>query len=142
MLGEYDSGYENYIDSLIREIEKLQDENDKLSEQVSSLVGRSFRTADKMSCIEADNAKLREYVTKLEAANLDVTARLTDYIGQYDPTDAFVAEVKADNAKLRELVRDMWLHSYCSIAKTRKDDERHVEDVMKRMRELGVEVDA
>ena len=62
MLGEYDAGYEHYIDSLIREIEKLQDENDKLSEQVSSLVGRSFRTADKMSCIEADNAKLRELV--------------------------------------------------------------------------------
>lgn len=66
MLGEYDSGYEHYIDSLIREIEKLQDENDKLSEQVSSLVGRSFRTADKMSCIEADNAKLRELVSGLE----------------------------------------------------------------------------
>lgn len=62
MMGEYDAGYENYIDSLIREIEKLQDENDNLSEQVSSLVGRSFRTADKMSCIEADNAKLRELV--------------------------------------------------------------------------------
>lgn len=65
MMGEYDAGYENYIDSLIREIEKLQDENDKLSEQVSSLVGRSFRTADKMSCIEDDNAKLRELVTGL-----------------------------------------------------------------------------
>ena len=65
MLGEYDAGYENYIDSLIREIEKLQDENDKLSEQVSSLVGRSFRTADKMSCIEADNVKLRELAKRM-----------------------------------------------------------------------------
>lgn len=64
-MGEYDAGYEHYIDSLIREIEKLQDENDKLSEQVSSLVGRSFRTADKMSCIEADNAKLRELVKSM-----------------------------------------------------------------------------
>ena len=65
MMGEYDDGYEHYIDSLIREIEKLQDENDKLREQVSSLVGRSFRTADKMSCIEADNAKLRELVKSM-----------------------------------------------------------------------------
>ena len=65
MMGEYDAGYEHHIDSLIREIEKLQDENDKLSEQVSSLVGRSFRTADKMSCIEADNAKLRGLVKRM-----------------------------------------------------------------------------
>lgn len=73
MLGEYDAGYENYIDSLIREMEKLQDENDRLSEQVSSLVGRSFRTADKMSCIEAENAKLRELIGELfrDFANAD-----------------------------------------------------------------------
>lgn len=47
------------------EIARLQAENDKLREQVSSLVGRSFRTADKMSCIEADNAKLRELAVEV-----------------------------------------------------------------------------
>ena len=119
MLGEYDSGYENYIDSLIREIEKLQDENDKLSEQV-------------ISCIEAENAKLQD---ELEFANNQCERAILELLDQQ-------GQLEADNAKLRELVRDMWLHSYCSIAKTRKDDERHVEDVMKRMRELGVEVDA
>lgn len=41
--------------------------------------------------------------------------------------------------KLEELVADMWLHSYCSIAKTREDDERHIEDVIDRMQELGIE---
>lgn len=50
-------------------------------------------------------------------------------------------ELEADDAKLRELVRDMWRHSYCSIAKTREDDDRHIEDVIDRMRKLGVEVD-
>lgn len=39
---------------------------------------------------------------------------------------------------LEELVMDMWTHSYCSIAKTREDDDRHIEDVITRMRELGV----
>lgn len=57
--------------------------------------------------VDAENAKLREYVQTLEAANIDVTSRLQDYIGQYDPTDAFVIEAKADNAKLRE-ERDGW----------------------------------
>lgn len=33
----------------------------------------------------------------------------------------------------------MWLHSYCSIAKTREDDDLHSENVIDRMRELGVE---
>ena len=66
---------------------------------MASIIGRSFRTADKMDCLERENAKLRE------------------------------------------LVLDMWLHSYCSIAKTREDDERHIEDVIDRMRELRVEVE-
>ena len=55
MMGEYDAGYEHYIDGLHREIEKLQ-------EQLESVVGRSFRTADKMERLEAENAKLRELV--------------------------------------------------------------------------------
>lgn len=50
-------------------------------------------------------------------------------------------ELEAENAKLRELVRQMWLHSYCSIAKTRDEDDRHIEDVIDRMRELGIEVE-
>ena len=53
MMGEYDAGYENYIDGLHREIEKLQ-------EQLESIVGRSYRTADKTACLEAENAELRE----------------------------------------------------------------------------------
>ena len=121
--------------------------------------------------VEAENAKLREYVAKLEMANIDVTARLTDYIGQYDPTDAFVAEVKADNAKLqdenarlrsclsddaenarqimaenaklRELVRDMWFWGYEGHMGSESQDwqMKHIDGVLDRMRELGVEVD-
>lgn len=82
MMGEYDDGYEHYIDSLIREIEKLQDENDKLREQVSSLVGRSFRTADKMSCIEADNAKLRELVRDYERCTMHADCSRCEYDGK------------------------------------------------------------
>ena len=105
MLGEYDVGYENYIDSLIREIEKLQDENDKLSEQVSSLVGRSFRTADKMSCIEAENAKLREQSERLFDKTLELAtenSKLRELCK--------LCECEAENAKLQndaELLRAM-----------------------------------
>lgn len=147
------------------------------------------QTIDRVTEVQrAENAKLREYVTELETANLDVTARLADYIGQYDPTDAFVAEVKAENAKLldqkadayndmvnaqldadalqaenaklRELVRDMhkwlWNGADCTecpfVAKCdlnaafESDIHAHVclgwSEIHRRMRELGVEVDA
>ena len=42
-------------------------------------------------------------------------------------------------AELEGLVRNMWLHSYCSIAKTREEDEHHIESVIDRMRALGLE---
>ena len=37
-------------------------ENAKLRKQLESIVGRSFRTADKMACLEDENDKLRELV--------------------------------------------------------------------------------
>lgn len=150
MLGEYDSGYENYIDSLIREIEKLQDENDKLREQVSSLVGRSFRTADKMSCIEAENAKLREDL-EFERSENGWAREFLNRMGQKCGTKdcpslvAYVTKLEADNAKLRELVRDLWeacpVDGYYCIYHCEhydKESESHckLED---RMRELGVD---
>lgn len=43
-------------------IGQLTVENAKLREQLESIVGRSFRTADKMACLADENAKLRELV--------------------------------------------------------------------------------
>ena len=59
----------------------------------------------------------------------------------YDTCEG-IAEHAERIVALEELVRDMWLHSYCSIAKTREDDEHHIEDVIDRMQKLGIEVDA
>lgn len=101
--------------------------------------------------LRTENAKLREYVTKLEMANIDVTARLADYIGQYDPTDAFVAEVKDENAKLRELCK--MFAEYVSkdrcegcVVKCRCNDGEVEEcwqrtEIRKVARELRIEVD-
>lgn len=100
--------------------------------------------------VDAENAKLREYVQTLEAANIDVTSRLQDYIGQYDPTDAFVIEAKTKNDRLRELVHIL---AYCMSED--RDCDRCVlngadmptprisacDELPDRMRELGVEVE-
>lgn len=43
----------------------LERENERLREQLESIVSRSFRTADKMACLESENAKLRELVARL-----------------------------------------------------------------------------
>ena len=99
----------------------------------------------------AENDRLWKYVTKLETANLDVTARLTDYIGQYDPTDAFVAEVKAENAKLRQHLADVTVsigrvEERCAKLREQLDYVMPIawyaasERERDRMRELGVEV--
>ena len=49
-------------EALERRIDELCAENERLREQVASLIGRSFRTADKMNCLNIENAKLRELV--------------------------------------------------------------------------------
>ena len=46
----------------------MLDENGKLRGQLEGIVGRSFRTADKLACLEAENAKLRELVQSYHSA--------------------------------------------------------------------------
>ena len=81
------------IESELHDLYECLMRNDGMADHdtYNTIVGIANDVAE----VEAENAKLREYATKLEMANLDVTARLTDYIGQYDPTDAFVTEVKS-----------------------------------------------
>lgn len=52
-------------EALERRIDELCAENEKLRGQVASLIGRSFRTADKMYCLNIENAKLRELASGL-----------------------------------------------------------------------------
>lgn len=52
-------------EALERRIDELCRENEQLRQQVASIIGRSFRTADKMDCLDTENAKLRELVADL-----------------------------------------------------------------------------
>ena len=47
-------------EALERRIDELCRENEQLRQQVASIIGRSFRTADKMYCLETENTKLWE----------------------------------------------------------------------------------
>jgi hypothetical protein len=47
-------------EALERRIDELCRENEQLRQQVASIIGRSFRTADKMDCLDTENAKLRQ----------------------------------------------------------------------------------
>jgi len=91
----------------------------------------------------AENAKLLEDL-EFERSENGWAREFLNRMGQKCGTKdcpslvAYVTKLEAENARLRELVRDMWLHSYCSIAKTREEDEHHIESVIDRMHELGV----
>ena len=88
-----------------------------------------------MSWIAEYDTQGREFPT---CVHVTKTTHTMTHGATYVPIEDGKA-LRDENAKLRELVRDMWLHSYCSIAKTREDDDRHIEDVIDRMRELGVD---
>ena len=55
-----------------------------------------------------------------------------------------LAEVRgAKNDKLRELVADMWFWGYCGHMDSENQEwqMKHIDGVLDRMRELGIEVD-
>ena len=49
---------------------------------------------------------------------------------------------RTENAKLRKLVTDMWFWSYCGYIDSESQEKQiaHIDSVIKRMRELGIEV--
>ena len=79
--------------------------------------------------IKAENAKLRE---EIEAAKHDLQT-----------FSMCSVQLDAENAKLRELVRDMWFWGYCGHMDSESQEwqMKHIDGVLDRMRELGVEVD-
>ena len=51
-------------EALERRIDELCRENEQLRQQVASIIDRSFRTADKMDCLNTENTKLRKLCVK------------------------------------------------------------------------------
>lgn len=148
------------VEFIDKTIADLKDENERLREQLESIVSRSFRTADKMACLEAENAKLREQIHWLKKG--DILHVLTDqeFAEQQKHEREMQASIKAlddENAKLRELVRDMnkWLWNgadctecpfaaKCDLnAAFESDIHAHIclgwSEIHDRMRELGVD---
>lgn len=61
-------------EALERRIDELCRENEQLRGQVASLIGRSFRTADKIDWLNTENSKLRELVLAFDwcTENFDI----------------------------------------------------------------------
>jgi len=53
-----------------------------------------------------------------------------------------ISRLGRENEKLRELVADMWFWSYCGYIDKEPQERQmeHIDGVINRMRELGVEV--
>ena len=66
-------------EALERRIDELCRENERLRQQVASIIGRSIRTADKLDCLDAENARLRELVLDMvEWAYIDSSCDLQE----------------------------------------------------------------
>lgn len=113
----------NDFDAMSRLVESLPDDM-KTSDCVSN--AKMLLVALAYQKVEKENAKLRE---ELEAVG---TAA---YL--YGRTD-----LEAENAKLRELVADMWFWHYEGHIDSESQERQmlHIDAVIQRMRELGVEV--
>lgn len=150
-----DTVHDERVDRLKEENERLRVENERLDDATLGAVLRMREATEALDRLvraladaDAENRKLREYAHSLEVANIDVTSRLEDYIGQHDPTDALVVEVKAANERLRELMRDTYdciceMYAYMDGGYAYEDAEADPAygPILKRMRELGIEVD-
>ena len=122
--------------------ERLVDENAKLREQLEGIVGRSFRTADKMACLEAENSRLIEELA--DAPKYDECEAMfncEDCEAMLDCDECLRADASQkerkrldyENAKLRELVKDMVCEYECGYLTL-------PQWLADRMCELGVEV--
>lgn len=93
--------------------------------------------------LERENAKLREKV-KRQAFELDSLRRaLTVRNSEVRPWKSQAERLVRINAKLRELVADMWFWHYEGHIDSESQERQmlHIDAVIQRMRELGVEVE-
>lgn len=65
--------------------------------------GATYVPIEDGRAVRAENARLREYVTKLEQANIVLDSDNTDLLWDMKDMQVFIAE----NAKLRELIGDL-----------------------------------
>lgn len=109
-------------------IDELCAENERLRVANASFTGRSIRAGDKMACLEAENAKLRDLM--YERAHVYAIQNMTE-----DELRITATNVMEDNAKLRELLSSYWKAVHCPAT------PNVPRDYLSEMRELGVELD-
>lgn len=128
------------------DIGRLEVENARRQEMVASLTDRSFRMADKMNCLQAENTKLRtqladvtESMGRIEERCAKLREQRDYYKALWEHTTATDCELRRvrsawkedreKNDKLRELVDYMTPIAWYAASERERD----------RMRELGVE---
>lgn len=118
-------------EALCARIDELCRENERLRGQVASLIGRSFRTADKMNCLNIENAKLRELVVALYHIHFGSEEESWDAWEDFCPC-GICEERHGGEAPCAYTAKD--LADECCEPITK-------EIVIDRMRELGIEVE-
>lgn len=96
--------------------------------------------ANEVSNLESGNAKLREYITRLEQANIVLSSDNCDLLNDMEDMQFFIAE----NRKLRELLQRLlteYRYMRTRPRRTYLQHERRMRVIEEEMRSLGIEVE-
>ena len=107
-------------------------------------IAKSFRDRCGDGSVEWVYTPMQAWVLLDAADMLDENDRLRNEFRKMDEWHSKELLAAVDNnAKLRELVRDMWFWHYEGHIDTESQERqmKHIDGVLDRMRELGVEVD-
>ena len=113
----------------VADLQEALAENAMLREELKYERQTSRSRLERIDQLKAENAKLRE---DLEFANNEWEKESIEFLN-----------LQAENAKLRELVADMWFWHYEGHIDSESQERQmlHIDAVIQRMRELGLEVD-
>jgi len=130
-LAELESGHgpgHRFADILLEEIKILEEDDEKVHEQLKTLQKDDDITHKELNSLKEDDEKVHEQLQDLQEDDDITHEELKSMIQDIELRDEELAEVKAEEAIIKEELKEV------------EADDRHVHDVLKRDKQMMEEV--